>query len=710
MKGALLAMAWGMVVVGCSEAPPGPVYASTTSGSGGATSTTGSGGAGGACTPESDAALCEAHDTACGPLSTTDACGQPRIITSCGDCVAPETCGGAGQPGVCGCIAEGGVDICMTMGAECGLVTWTDTCNQPHTESCGDCIAPETCGGTDIPNHCGVAPPPTWKWQVPTITGESLNGVWAISPTDVWAVGGLGTIVHWDGQGLSVVPSGVTVQLTGIWGSAADDLWAIGHHGTILHYDGNAWLPVASPATGELVGITGSGPADVWIHAPTTGTLHYDGSQWSLGDAQWAIAPVSSNDVWSLPGTGNVKHDDGAGWTSTALGSSSESFNATFVAGANDIWAVGQQSAGMLGFLAIARHYDGASWTLVPTSGMSGYENGLDHVWASATGDVWTIGFWGAYLRAAGSATWTLQGFPTRPNDVRGSDATNVWIAGGQGQMGRWDGATLAPITEPPASCWMVRGRSSSNVWASCQRWLEHWDGTSWARVDAPIMSNEAITGLWLSESGPWIVTSNGRVLHRVGASWTASMPFPGWSLEGLTGTSDTDLWVRHLGGPPIHFDGTSWEVVNSGLSSPQYVWPAAPGDVWQFAPSPYHFNGNSWTAVPWPSGGAVVDVHGNSPTDVWAVTAYDVMHWDGAAWTKSVNLLDISDSIGSFIAVWAAGSKEAFAATNFGVVCHYDGSAWTMLPAPTSMGMTSLWGASPTDLFLVGNGILRYH
>lgn len=64
-----------------------------------------------------------------------------------------------------------------------------------------------------------------------------LNGIWAISTTDVWAVGDSGTIIHyngtkWDAVLAPIAKSGVNFRA--VWAANANDVYIVGDGGTIL--------------------------------------------------------------------------------------------------------------------------------------------------------------------------------------------------------------------------------------------------------------------------------------------------------------------------------------------------------------------------------------------------------------------------------------------------------------------------------------------
>ena len=73
-----------------------------------------------------------------------------------------------------------------------------------------------------------------WCWRNPLPPGNNLHATWGSGASDVWEVGDLGTILHWDGSAWTRVSSGTTSTLSGVWVSEASDVWAVGGSGTIL--------------------------------------------------------------------------------------------------------------------------------------------------------------------------------------------------------------------------------------------------------------------------------------------------------------------------------------------------------------------------------------------------------------------------------------------------------------------------------------------
>jgi hypothetical protein len=129
------------------------------------------------------------------------------------------------------------------------------------------------------------------RWKgTPTdaIVGSvGLHGVVNLGPRDAWAVGQadkgsllLPAIAHWDGKAWSPVDApplegvGDTTALSSISAESPRSVWAVGGGGVCLHYDGTQWQQVPLPRVGdafaELASVRGRDSFDTmsssWLH------------------------------------------------------------------------------------------------------------------------------------------------------------------------------------------------------------------------------------------------------------------------------------------------------------------------------------------------------------------------------------------------------------------------------------------------------------
>lgn len=85
----------------------------------------------------------------------------------------------------------------------------------------------------------------------PTPSGGVLTTVRGRDADDVWAVGGTGEIVHWDGTGWTSVDNDFLQPVMGVWTGAGEDVWVAGAYGITAHLDDDGWHAPEWPITGE---------------------------------------------------------------------------------------------------------------------------------------------------------------------------------------------------------------------------------------------------------------------------------------------------------------------------------------------------------------------------------------------------------------------------------------------------------------------------
>jgi len=145
------------------------------------------------------------------------------------------------------------------------VTDWGSACSGVQYGPGGVCEVPLT-----APRHVqmkmsdGLCSPRGWCWSNPVPQGNLLNKVWGKDAANVWAVGGGGTIVKWNGSAWSSQASGTPRDLRSVWGSDASNIWAVGDGGTIVKWNGSAWSLQASGTTQNLYSVWGSDASNIW--------------------------------------------------------------------------------------------------------------------------------------------------------------------------------------------------------------------------------------------------------------------------------------------------------------------------------------------------------------------------------------------------------------------------------------------------------------
>src|SRR5437773_1708168 len=188
----------------------------------------------------------------------------------------------------------------------------------------------------------------------------------------------------------------------------------------------------------------------------------------------------------------------------------------------------------------LIEHWDGSSWTVVPSPSPGTTGNGLASVNAVSPSNIWAVG---AFSASAVDQTLILH----------------------------WDGTSWAQVPSPsPGSSFSelaaVRAVSASDAWAvgdyssaaggGNKTLILHWNGTTWAHVPSPNPATfNNLTGVTAtSASSAWAVgkfgTSlgdQGLILRWNGTAWKqVSAPSPGTitSLSAVAATSATSAWA----------------------------------------------------------------------------------------------------------------------------------------------------------------------
>jgi hypothetical protein len=305
-------------------------------------------------------------------------------------------------------------------------------------------------------------------------------------------------------------------------------------------------VPSPSPPGGpgsDLASVAAVSAADAWaVGYANVGTTtfqgaplaeHFDGTRWSIT----ATAPVPAGDDVRLAGVAFRSASDG--------------------------WAVGTDASPATGnAISVIEHFDGTSWTRLPSPAGEPFRARLASVTAVSATDAWAVGSGGntPLIEHWNGSTWSIVTGPAVSGhlySVTALSASNIWAVGGMGNRAptplieHFDGSAWHQVTQPVSTyasfLISVSAASPSDIWAvggqtggtSAPVLLEHFNGTAWTEVPNPALpANLAYNG-WLR-------------------AVTALGPGDVWVTGSATASSSTTQTLA------LHFDGTSWQVVPS--------------------------------------------------------------------------------------------------------------------------------------------------
>jgi hypothetical protein len=490
--------------------------------------------------------------------------------------------------------------------------------------------------------------------------------------------------------------------LRAVWGSSSSDVFAVGCYGTILHYDGSLWRVVTSGTTGDLWGVWGSSFCDVFAVGGAGTILHYDGNAWSListgvGESLMGVWGSSSSDVFAVGGAGTILHYDGSAW-STMNSGTTEDICGVWGSSPSDVFAVGGGSTAEGGSGVGAEghgtilHYDGTSWNSTPGPILD-----LHAVWGRSSCKVFAIGTTDSVLHYDGNT---------------------------------WDNITADPTVYVGVSCpWSLHG-----VWGSSDS--DVFVVGSQTMFNYPSMGGEVV-----SLEGASII------LHYDGRRWSTMASGTRANLNGIWGSSSSDVFAVGEGGTILHYDGSGWSVMGGNGETLNSVWGSSASDV--FAVGDHgvvvHYDGSAWSTMSSGTDFGLRGVWGSCSSDVFAVGEEGtILHYDGHTWHNMSTL-----TAANFNGVWGSSSSDVFALGQSAIVgqsgiYHYDGTAWTsaytekapiliadgaywtsphtdnapILVSSVASGgilgstssLSGIWGSSPSDVFAAEGGSTIIH
>ncbi|MBF6613144.1 MAG: S-layer homology domain-containing protein [Chloroflexi bacterium] len=276
----------------------------------------------------------------------------------------------------------------------------------------------------------------TLRWQLMNpVTGMNLRDVHMVSPTDGWAVGDGGTLLHYNGTAWSPSSSiSTTDTLVDVFMLSPTNGYIVGWNnnagGDVFHYNGITWR-LEFNSTVTLNRVDATGPNDVWVSGLAR-IYHWNGAQWTLsytqssGENIFAIQMVSTTEGWATGALGLTLHYLNGTWSAYTPRPVSNTLYDLFFRLPDDGWSIGFTST-----TYIVR-YDGAQWTRAYTSTYP-----LDRIFILSPTDGWATGSVPSTITHYDGTGFTPVDNPTNQSlhGIYMLSASDGWIVGDAGTM-----------------------------------------------------------------------------------------------------------------------------------------------------------------------------------------------------------------------------------------------------------------------------------
>jgi hypothetical protein len=272
---------------------------------------------------------------------------------------------------------------------------------------------------------------------------DSLNAVACVDADDCWAVGSTGSV----GGFVTMPASGPSCDDNGVITPCPTYVDLVVGQPLVEHYDGTAWIAetVPSPPSANLwlSGVGCLSADDCWaigkvisvsspgIESDFQGYAleHFDGGSWTLVDTPAigggddssldSLTCVTADDCWAAGGFGPqhtaggplpepvIEHDAGEGWvvvpSPEITAANGGSLSSLACLSADDCWALGFAAGAVWDLMGtpppptywgqnVVEHYDGRSWSRVPSLELSMNTGTLGSITCPASGTCYAIG------------------------------------------------------------------------------------------------------------------------------------------------------------------------------------------------------------------------------------------------------------------------------------------------------------------------------
>lgn len=423
----------------------------------------------------------------------------------------------------------------------------------------------------------------------------------------------------------------------------------------------------------------------------------------------WSVWGASADRVFAVGSEGWVLRYDGQSWQKQAGGETYEVLG-IHGASASDVVLVGNGG--------LVLHSLGTGWE----EEASGTTKKLTRVWGTSPDRYVAIGPSGA-LTVFNGTKWTQssEGGFSNLNGIIGFADDEYYIVGQTGKYLQYNGTSFLPVNSPStANFHGVWGEDNSNMMVVGDKTVLSGPANGLQQETVPIVTNWK--AVWGVDGHRYVTGEYGKMLHYDGSQWEKMDSGVETVLWDLWGFATDDIYAVGEGATILHWDGDKWEKMKAiGPEEAVFydVWGSGPEDVYVVAlvetedgnlNYTLHFDGKSWKVALSSTVADLRHVHGTTEDNVFAAgQGGTIVHFDGKGWGLSpIDPYIMEDGSEYYVTqnlygVFAMSDDDAWAVGEGGVIVHYDGISFS-LGGIFDYTLRAVYGISPKNLWAVGN------
>lgn len=530
--------------------------------------------------------------------------------------------------------------------------------------------------------------------QVPTQL--PLHGIWGLTEDNIFAVGWMGSLLHYDGVQWTSLRGGVidkrterfaaceeNTPLFAIDGNSQGQAWVVGDDGIILHFDGQNWQREASATDINLRAVL-CAPDNKVYAAGAEGTVLMRNAE-----GQWASldCPLSSgfhallvmNDGSLLLGGGRYFVDKGGFRGELVLYKDGVFKALNFNEEMPRLRALKTYKGGVLIVGDQGHLYYLNNWRIDKLESNSRHD--LMDIIVLPTGEALVVGDFVTIMTAADDFTLAL----APPPQAAEKSPWEIMLSPSKKQL--WH------VTEGCDGVCYASGEAGTVL---------RLQNDTWQQLPAP--SDLAVHCLWDSGSGLFAAGQLGRIYRFDGKQWSLHFDLHlDITILAMWGSSPSSIYAVGDEGLVLHFNGLRWQRMPSGTKSALYsLWAwdnermLAPGDFGLML----RYNGTEWAEFNVGSEHFLYGVWGDSLSNIYAVGLSGTLaHFNGQRWQQMATRLRAD-----LLAISGSEQAGVFITGTHGSVLRLQDDQWLPEESGTDVGLRSVCATQAGVVYAVGD------